>query len=338
MAASFVAKVTASLLAALTVACAFLAAASRLPNRQAMVLALGLGLGTNLWTGVSQTLWQQETALLCLMAAVLLLDTATPSVRRALAVGALIGLAGWARPQLAVTVAVLMISLAVRWRRRAAVAAIPVVILAGVAIAINVMWFGHPLGAVPILEALHPTIHGVSGSLETKPWLSAAGLLFSPSRGLLVFSPIVAIAAAGFHESLRGRWDSPLRWYLIAAVSQFAFYSMYKIWWAGHTFGPRYALNLLPMLVPLAIAGFPIVTRSRILTGIATVALAWSVAVAAAGAFIYPAEQWNTDPTEVDRYHERLWEWRDSQIVRTFRSRPSPRNFDLFTRDSIRRP
>ena len=318
LAANFIAKITASLLTALTVACAFLAAARRLSNRQAAVLALGLGLGTNLWAGVSQTLWQQETALLCLMAAILLLETAAPSLLRALAVGALIGFAGWARPQLAPTVAVLMISLLVRWQPRAAVAAIPVVAMACVAIAINLAWFGHPLGAVPALEALHLTVHGVSGSLETRPWLSAAGLLVSPSRGLLVFSPIVAIAAAGLGAAIRARWDSPLRWYLVAAVSQFVFYSLYKVWWAGHTYGPRYALDLLPLLVPLAIAGFPIVTRSRVLTGIAILALAWSVTVSAAGAFIYPAEQWNTDPTEVDHYHERLWEWRDSQIPRAF--------------------
>jgi hypothetical protein len=116
------------------------------------------------------------------------------------------------------------------------------------------------------------------------------------------------------------------------------FYSLYTVWWAGHTYGPRYALDVLPPLVPLAIAGFPVVTRSRVLTGIAILALAWSVTVSAAGAFIYPAEQWNTDPTEVDRYHERLWDWRDSQIARTFRSHPSPQNFDLFAAEAIRRP
>lgn len=338
LAGRLVAKLTASILTALMVVCAFLAAARRLPERQAAVLALGLGLGTNLWTGVSQTLWQQETALLCLMAAVLLLDTATPSVARAAAVGALLGVAGWARLPLAPTVAVLVISLVVRWRVRAAVAFIPLAASAGIAIAVNLAWFGHPLGALPALETLHPTIHGTTGSFETKPWISAAGLLFSPSRGLLVFSPVVAIAAAGWAAALRARWDSPLRWCLAAAISQFVFYATYRVWWAGHTYGPRYMLDLLPLLVPLAIAGFPMVTRSRALTAIAAVALAWSVTVSAAGAFVYPAEQWNTDPTDVDRYHERLWDWRDSQIARALHSAPSSQNFELFTMHAIRRP
>ena len=160
---------------------------------------------------MSQTLWQQETALLCVMAAVLLLDTATPSILRALAVGALLGFAGWARLQLAPTIAVLMISVLIRWRLRAAVAVVPVLAFAGVAIAINLTWFGHPLGALAALETLHPV--GSRGDGEFRVEALACrrpGLLFSPSRGLLVFSPIVAIAAAGLPEAIaRARWDSP---------------------------------------------------------------------------------------------------------------------------------
>ena len=44
------------------------------------------------------------------------------------------------------------------------------------------------------LEALHPDVHAVTGSLSSEPWRGAAGLLISPSRGLLVYSPIVIYA------------------------------------------------------------------------------------------------------------------------------------------------
>ena len=72
-------------------------------------------------------------------------------------------------------------------------------------------------------------------------------------------------------------------------------------------------------------------------TAVKVVVASGSVLVAGAGAFIYPNEKWNTDPDEVDLHHERLWQLRDSQIQRTIASRPSPQNFDLFTRDSVRR-
>jgi hypothetical protein len=61
-------------------------------------------------------------------------------------------------------------------------------------------------------------------------------------------------------------------------------------------------------------------------------ALAWSIAVAATGAFVYPHDRWNTDPVSVDRHHERLWDWSDPQIVRCWKAGPSPVNFTLFER------
>jgi hypothetical protein len=67
------------------------------------------------------------------------------------------------------------------------------------------------------------------------------------------------------------------------------------------------------------------------------VLLAWSVAVAAAGAFVYPNDAWNTSPAEVDRAHHRLWDIRDSQIRRVFASAPSPQNFDLFSAEAVRK-
>jgi hypothetical protein len=68
----------------------------------------------------------------------------------------------------------------------------------------------------------------------------------------------------------------------------------------------------------------------------AVIALAWSVAAAAIGAFAYPHEQWNTSPADVDRHHQRLWEWRDPQILRCWQAGPSPQNFSLFDRSLIR--
>ena len=108
----------------------------------------------------------------------------------------------------------------------------------------------------------------------------------------------------------------------------------YSVWWAGHTYGPRYLLDVLPLLAPAAAAGVDAIAPGR-RPGrvIAAALLAWSVGVAAAGAFVYPNEAWNTRPLEVDRFHERLWAIGDSQIPRALSSPPSPQNFDLFRWD-----
>jgi hypothetical protein len=336
LAAPFVAKLTASLLTAVAVGLAFLAARRRVPAAQAAFVAVALGAGTNFWAGVSQTLWQQETALCALMGAVAILGRTELRARDLVAAGALLGLAGWARPQVAPIVLVLAISMVARAGRRGVLGWIPLAGAAGVAIGINVAWFGHPLGAVPSLEALHESVHATSGSVSRTPWVSAAGLLVSPSRGLLVFSPIVAFAAFGFPDARREGWRSDLTWCLVAAAAEFVGYSFYQVWWGGHTFGPRYALDLLPLLVPVAAAGFPVIASRRAVAALAAVCLAWSIGAAALGAFVYPADVWNNDPENVDVSHRRLWDWRDCQLARAAHAGWNRENFVLFSRYAIR--
>jgi hypothetical protein len=89
-------------------------------------------------------------------------------------------------------------------------------------------------------------------------------------------------------------------------------------------------LDVLPLLVP---AGAMALARLRIRSAagiLAVLSLAWSVGVAALGAFVYPAEAWNSSPADVDREHARLWDWRDTQIRRAIGTSPNDRNFMLF--------
>jgi hypothetical protein len=134
----------------------------------------------------------------------------------------------------------------------------------------------------------------------------------------------------------RRRTDCGDGWWTVAALVQFVCYACYSMWWGGHTYGPRYLVDGLIPLVPAAAAGVTWIGSRRWYRAIAVAALGWSIAVAALGAFCYPNDRWNTDPLDVDRYHHRLWEWRDSQIIRAWQRGPSPQNFDLFDRAAIR--
>ena len=84
-----------------------------------------------------------------------------------------------------------------------------------------------------------------------------------------------------------------MRWCLLAAAAEFVLYGAYSVWWAGHTYGPRYMLDVLPLLVPAGAVALARL-RSRSAWGVlAVLALTWSIGVAALGAFVYPAELWN---------------------------------------------
>ena len=113
---------------------------------------------------------------------------------------------------------------------------------------------------------------------------------------------------------------------------------MYAVWWGGHTFGPRYALDVMPALVPLAAAGMPTIAARPLLRRVAIGCLVWSVAVAGLGAFVYPAERWNTSPRNVDRNHDRLWDWQDSQLLRCVSTAWSPQNYSFAAPDAFRQP
>jgi hypothetical protein len=136
---------------------------------------------------------------------------------------------------------------------------------------------------------------------------------------------------------VRGGPRSIRLWLCAAAAAQYALYSLYSVWWGGHTYGPRYMLDVLPLLIPAAAFGVDALRGPLRLT-LASAALVWSVTVAAIGAFNHPQDRWNIDPQDVDRFHERLWDWSDMQIVRCWNAGPNAQNFSLFSWSAVRLP
>ena len=339
LAPALMAKAAASTLVALAVTVCYLTARRVLPRRRALLVAIGLGLGTGLWSSASQTLWQSESAILGLSVALYLFASPSPPRWMGTVLAALaLALAAAARPQLAPAAGVLMAGMWRRWGgRRVAVAGVVVALTVAPLLYLNWRWFGHPLGPLPLLEQVNSDIHGTGTTfaIRPEPWL---GLLVSPSRGLLVFSPVVLLAIAAGRQVWAQRGETLLPACALAIAAQYALYASYSVWWGGHTFGPRYLLDVLPLATPLAAAVLR-TTRARSLSAIAaSLALVWSVCVAATGAFCYPHDAWNSEPRDIDRDHRRLWSVADNQISRCWHNGPSPQNFSLWTRDSVRRP
>jgi hypothetical protein len=333
LAPSVIAVLGASLLTAMAVALMYLTARRRVNVVRSLAIAAGLGLGTGLWYLVSKTLWEHETAIFGLAIAVSAFTARENRMSSGQAIVAAVGLAiaGLARPQLAPLMAIVLAGVWYRAPRRAAIAA--TLLVGGAAAALMRLywlWFGDPFGALSVLQDANNHAHATAGWIDWS-FQGLAGLLVSPSRGILVFSPVVAIALAGVPDAARASWSSPLRWCGIAAAVQFLVYGSYSVWWAGHTYGPRYLLDVLPLLVPLAAAALARLELRRASAVLWSTALGWSIAVSATGAFFYPNDEWNTSPVDVDRHHERLWSWSDPQFVRCWREGPSPQNFQLFS-------
>ena len=328
---NLIAKLTASALTALAVTLVFFTLRRFTSTGVALAVSVGLGIGTNFWALHSQTMAQHDVVAFGI--ALCLFNWTRPTrelAARHLWMGALgLGLAITARTQVGPLVGVLCLGLLVRvgWRRALGPIALAAVIL-GVLIAAQWHWFGHPLGAMPILEQLHPEVHAVEGSLSREPWVGASGLLVSPNRGLLVFSPIVILALIGVIPALRALPDHGLGWAFIGCLLLYVGYGSYTVWWGGHSYGPRYLLDFVVLLTPAAAIALDRVIRSRVARAACALLLAWSIVAAGTGAFF--SDNWNTSPNEIDKNHSRLWDWRDPQITRAWRTGASPQNFNLF--------
>ena len=340
LAPNFVAKITASGLTAAAVALIFLALGRLVSYWPAIFASLALGVGTTYWTAASQTLWGHESVAFGTALALWAWLREPRSIHGAQLIAGGIGLAlaAASRHQVIVLVLALLVWLGTRVGvRRALVPAVIVAAALGIVAGTNMVWFGTPLGGLAQIEALHPQVHALSGPVSTTPWVGGVGLLVSPNRGLFVFSPVLLIALAGIGRRSGGSGAFGLGWLAGATVVYVGALSFYSVWWGGHTFGPRYLLDVLVPAAPSLALGAERLFASRVGRAVAVVLLVGSMAIAAAGAFIYPHERWNIEPADVDQHHDRLWDWTDSQIRRTFRSPLSPQNFDLFTRHSFRR-
>ncbi len=183
----------------------------------------------------------------------------------------------------------------------------------------NFWFFGNLIGGQAQLENFHIFLHGVSGPWSGDLGAGMLGTLFSPNRGLLVFSPWIAIALVSLAiPSVRRKLAvHSLLVVLLAALVPYLFIlSKYSVWWGGHCFGPRYWTDAIPLFAILFAFGLDdILARSRVLAMICTLTVGFAIVVQVIGAFCYPST-WNSEPRTVDLHHERLWDWRDTEISR----------------------
>lgn len=166
------------------------------------------------------------------------------------------------------------------------------------------------------------------------------GLLFSPSRGFLIYSPIVLFALPGIRCVFRRKADPDERllvWLTIASVILFFHYCIYVPWWGAITYGSRFFIDILPVVCYL-ISYF----LARLFTanwqqprlhlmmasGLLGLCLIFSTFVEVVGAFSQP-HQWDIVPVS---HLTRFWDWQDSQIER------HARNLYLKLRDPIDQP
>jgi len=204
--------VVASFFVALTTAVIFFIGRLSLTNSYSAFLALIFAFATSAWSTASRALWQHGPSMLMLALALYLLLTAESHPWRASLAGFPAAIAYLVRPNNAIIVAVVTLYVAVRYRRYLIgylLCALPV---GGAFLVFNESIYHRALPSY-FLRPLPKPPHGFLPVLE-----AAAGALISPSRGLLIFTPVFLFSIWGMVWARRTGWRQPLASYLIAAV------------------------------------------------------------------------------------------------------------------------
>jgi len=305
-------KLAASLIAAWAVALFFCLARRFTGPRQSLWLALLFAFATSTWSISSQALWQHGMGQLLVILSLLSLDRCLSGEggRAAwAAAGLAAALSAGVRPTNVVFVAVCCAVLLVtrRWKLLASYLAFGAVVGAAVA-AHNLAVFGRLSG-------------GYGADLSGNLLGGLAGLLFSPSRGLFVYSPVFLFLLPAACLWLRRGAAPGAGVIAIAAlfsVAHVLVHAAWPVWWAGDCYGPRFLTEALPCLTLLLIPSLEWLERSRPAKAAFIALAAFSVFAHFVGTFSYPGGAWHTTPEPVSRRPERYWDWKDNPLRRDF--------------------
>lgn len=77
----------------------------------------------------------------------------------------------------------------------------------------------------------------------------ASGLLFSPTRGLFVFAPVLILGVVALLDAKRSLSRSAFATMIAIPLSLFLVYTSYPNWHGGWAVGPRYIVACIPFLV-----------------------------------------------------------------------------------------
>jgi hypothetical protein len=179
-------------------------------------------------------------------------------------------------------------------------------------------------------------------------WEALPGNLISPSRGLLVFVPVIFFVA---YLLIRYRANLCNRRLVILAISlvtgHLVVVSGFAHWWGGHSFGPRFTTGTIPWIVLLAILGLAAMSKSRVrqagterlkqrlALSIGAILLAASVFTNARGALSPETLAWNSKPLNVDEHPERLWSWQYPQFLAGLLHPPLPASFPALPKEAL---
>jgi len=314
-----------------------------LPELWSVVIALGGALGTQIWSTASRGLWSHTWATL-LSCLILYLLLAAEARQRKLLPIFLASLCAWlyfVRPSGSIVAGAVTVYILTLHREEFLRFALTGALWLTAFVTYSWLHFGKSLPSYYQTARLR---------LDLLP-VALAGNLVSPSRGWIVYVPVLLYL---IYLLLRYWTFVPwkgLVWLSLVICTLHmllvsAFANLWGDWWGGASFGPRYTTELIPwtvLLAVLAIKGRTLAASSdaaqnrfpgrQVENICGALLLILSVFINAQGALSVDTWKWSQPATD-QQLRSRLWDWSRPQFLAGFQEPPQPLEFPLLQLNS----
>jgi len=148
------------------------------------------------------------------------------------------------------------------------------------------------------------------------------GFLFSPGRGLFIFSPILLFSIYGFIIKIKSIKFDSLDFFLVSIIVLHWFaISATPCWWGGHFFGTRFFADMTPYFMYFLIFAVEDIFNTKnkmhlFLVSILILLTCFSFFIQYRGATSHIPVSWCWEPNNIDENHLRVWDWRDLSFLR----------------------
>ena len=304
-------KWVASFLLALATVTMYFIACRFLPARRAVFLALLFGLATSAYSVAGRALWQHTPSMLLLSVIIYLLLRAEEQPMMAAWAGIPVALSYTVRPTDSLFVLVFTAYVATHHRKQ-----LTRYLLAAAPIGLLFVAYNYSIYRTILSPYYRSSLSGFLPQNWPRFAEALAGTLISPSRGLFVYTPIFLLAV---WSMLRGLWKTSLAPWLatLALLHWIVVSSFVQAWWGGHSYGPRFFTDLIPVFVLFLIPYFAHYSEFSRTLRTAVVALALlGLAMHVRMGWSMAPWNWNTIPTNVNDHPGRNWDWRDPPFLR----------------------
>lgn len=306
-------KISASLAVAFSVGILFLTLLRLTTQTAALGVALVYAFATSSWSVSSQGLWQSSISQPLLALTLYFFVLGRVDSRNVVYASIPLALSVACRQPTLIFALAFFIYVARYHRTKLLAFSIFPVVLGGLLLAYNLYYFESLAG--PYSRA------GGVVKLTTPQWNAFLGLLISPSRGLFVYSPVLAFAFVGLVSVLCERQDPLLTSAASASLVLILLYSAWSSWHGDFSYSYRFLVDLLPGLSLFLAVTWNWVTAQGWRKNLFVASVVFSVFVQIIGSFFYPCG-WFETPERANSRPERFWDWRDPEFMRCLRAGP----------------